>query len=386
MVDQESPKPMPRTGDEFLVAVLAGVVGLAMVDYVLQGAGVPDPQTWLTVALIPAALGWGWAGYQFGLHMRWAALVSTVAYGAVMTVAGRDAGVPRIDVLALMPIAVSAAYAGWLVRGAQRRVRARLLVGSALSEREQTDLRPGPEDRRVLGLDEGLLAETGVLAALLEIQSARERQSWVYLVGAGLVLVAFGLTAEVIPVAWAGVAVLGIALLVGAGRSLGVGKGRSAYDLLVSGRFDRAATEFTRLLTQVPADSLARMGLAVSHLRSGDYERAATEFLTARISGIGEVPLQLLLATERQLGVALRKAGSRKQLEQSVKSFQRVLSVFPEHPETWRELGLALEALGEERAAAQALRRAIANGCASAEPDLIRVAASDAGGGDTSNG
>ncbi|MBD3177790.1 MAG: hypothetical protein GF320_21665, partial [Armatimonadia bacterium] len=65
---------MPRTGDEFLVAVLAGVVGLAMVDYVLQGAGVPDPQTWLTVALIPAALGWGWAGYQFGLHMRWAAL------------------------------------------------------------------------------------------------------------------------------------------------------------------------------------------------------------------------------------------------------------------------------------------------------------------------
>lgn len=373
MPERDVPKPLPRAGDQFLLAVLAGLVGLALLDQVLEAAGSPDPPSWLTAAMGPTALLWGLAGYRIGRHMRWAALLSIAAYGVVMTLAAGRGQVPRIEVLALVPIAVSAAHAGWMAEGARRRARARFLVAAALSERSNVDLRPGPNDLRLLGLDDGLLAEAGILGTLLEIQTARERQHWVYLVGGGLVLIAFGLTAGVSHLVHGGLAVLALAAAVGVARSLGVGKGSSAYDLLVAGRFERASTEFTRLLNQVPADSLARMGLAISKLRVGEYERAATEFLTARISGAGEVPLPLLLATERELGVALRNAGSRKQLEQSVKSFERVLSVFPEHPETWRDLGLALEGLGEARGAAQALRRAVANGSRPAEADLQRV-------------
>ncbi len=139
---------------------------------------------------------------------------------------------------------------------------------------------------------------------------------------------------------------------------MGAGKGKSPYDLLLAGRFERATVEFTRTLAQAPTDSLARLGLAMGHLRLHNYERAATELLTARLSGFGEIPLPLLLATERQLGVALRKAGSPKQLEQSLRSFERVLSVFPTHHQTWWDLGLALESLGERKGAMQAWRRA----------------------------
>lgn len=373
MSARERSKPMPRAGDQLLLAVLAGVIGLALLDQALEAADSPDAPSWLTVAMIPTALLWGIAGYRIGPHMRWAALLSVTAYGVVVTLAAGREQVPRIEVLALAPIAVSAAHAGWIIESVRRKLRARALVAAALSDRGPGDLRPGPEDLRVLGLDEGLLAEAGVLSTLLEIHAARERQNWVYLVGGGLVLIALGVTAQVRHLVTAGLSVLGIAAAMGMGRSLGVGKGYSAYDLLVSGRFERACTEFTRLLTQVPADSLARMGLAASKLRVGEYERAATEFLTARIAGVGELPLSLLLATERELGIALRNAGSRKQLEQSVRSFERVLSVFPEHPDTWRDLGLALESLGEARGAAQALRRAIANGSRAAGDDLRRV-------------
>jgi tetratricopeptide (TPR) repeat protein len=330
---------MPRAGDQLLLAVLAGVIGLALLDQALEAADSPDAPSWLTVAMIPTALLWGIAGYRIGPHMRWAALLSVTAYGVVVTLAAGREQIPRIEVLALAPIAVSAAHAGWIIESVRRKLRARALVAAALSDRGPGDLRPGPEDLRVLGLDEGLLAEAGVLSTLLEIHAARERQNWVYLVGGGLVLIALGVTAQVRHFVTAGLSVLGIAAAMGVGRSLGVGKGYSAYDLLVSGRF----------------------------------ERACTEFLTARIAGVGELPLSLLLATERELGIALRNAGSRKQLEQSVRSFERVLSVFPEHPDTWRDLGLALESLGEARGAAQALRRAISNGSRAAGDDLRRV-------------
>lgn len=375
MPERDLPSHVPRAGDQVLMAVLVGLVGLALLDHVLQAAGAPDPSSWLTAALVPTALLWGLAGYRVGRHMMWAALLSILTYGAVVTFAAANASPPRIELLALLPIGVSAAYAGCVLCTTKRRLRAQYLVAAALSERDHTDLRPGPEDLRVLGLDEGLLAEAGILSTLLKVQATRERQSWVNLVGVAITLAAFGWAAQVPTIAYIGGGLVGVAAVVGIARSLGVGKGASAYDLLVSGRFERAAIEFTRLLTQVPADSLARMGLAESHLRAGNYERAATEFLTARISGVGDVPLPLLLATERELGVALRHAGGRKQLEQSVRSFERVLSVFPKHPDTWRDLGLALEGLGEVRGAAQALRRAVANGSLPARDDLLRVEA-----------
>jgi len=369
-------------GARVAAATLIGFAALGGLDLLLTGAGAPDPTAWLAAAIAPVSIGWLITGAGLGRGARWSALLSTLAY------AGWEFGVAaltqdrraRPELVALVPVAVFSAHAGAVFTVARRRAMAHAVIAQILGSSERTDRTPGPDDLAALGLDESVLAAAGVLGGLLRVHWSREARSWAIILSVAAGGAAFGLAAGLPAVAVLGAGLTAVVAVALAIRSLlGLGKGRGPFERLIAGDFPRAQSDFLKLLTLVPADSIARLGLAMACLHLREHERAATEFITARLSGVGEIPLDLVLGTERQLGIALREAGSETQLEQSLRSFRRVLGVFPTSMETWHDLGRALEAAGERRGAVLAYRRAADCGLSQALEAVERL--SEARGG-----
>jgi len=363
-------------------ATVFGLAALAGLDLLLTEAEAPDPTAWLAAAIAPVSIGWLIAGAALGRGARWSALLSTGAYAAwgfgVAAVAQDRAARPEL--VALVPVALFSAHAGAVFMVARRRAMAHAVVAQILGSAEGTARTPAPDELAALGLDESVLADAGVLGGLLRVHWAREAKAWAVILSVAAGGAAFGLAGGLPTVAAAGGAATAAGALAFAARSLlGFGKGGAPFERLVAGDFTRAQTDFLKLLALVPADSIARLGLAMACLLLREPERAATEFVTARLSGVGEIPLGLVLGTERQLGVALREAGSETQLEHSLRSFRRVLGVFPTSMETWYDLGLTLEAAGGRRAALLAYRRAAERGLRPAVAAVDRL--TEAGGG-----
>lgn len=356
---------------------LGALGALCALDRFLLSWGLSTPDSWLAAAVAPVVIGATLMGAIWGRSGRMAVITASGSYAAAAIIGGHlsATGHLRTELLAVVPAAALAAHGGVLASLGVRVARARSAVQRVLFSEELPARAPGSEDLSLLGLKDNAPSESGLLSALVAVQRARERQTWATFLAVGCGLLLVGYTLPYDTASWAGLIVLAAAVVVGSAWLLGVGRGPTAYDSLISGNFDRAVVEFTRALSRMPADTLARVGLGIGQLHLGRHENAAAEFLTARFSGPHEVPIAVWLGVERMLGVALREAG---QGEQARRSFERLLALFPNHPGTMCDLGLALDCLGERRAAAQVLRRAVARGSEEARHILRQIESASA--------
>lgn len=362
-----------RPVDRWLLLVLGGAVGLALLDRALASAGTFGADEWLAIALAPAVIGWGAAGALLP-GARSAALFANCLYAAsdaTMRYLHLGPGASRPELVGLLVVAVFAAHAGRTVRVRLERDRVARTLTEALHAGSPLPPAVGPEQLASIGVSDAALTEAGLLSALLRLQRARERQAWANVLalaaGAWFVGVATAMVAAQAIGASAIVVWLGAAIV----RLGGAFVGRSPLDLLVSGRFDRAATGFLKTLASTPTDTLARIGLGVAHARLARHEDAVQEFLKARQFGAAELPLGLWIGVERQMAASLRSSGS---AAQSLVSLERIHAVFPHHLETLLEMGRAQRELGATRAESQVLERAARHGSLEARDRLAEIA------------
>ncbi len=355
---ETKPRPKALGGlDRWLLAILCGTAATALVDRAIASFGTFSPDEWLAIALAPATIGWAIAGTAL-TSARSAAAVATLLYGvAAYGLSQRETGqgVIRAELVGLLVVSVFSAHAG---RSARRRSEsdgaARAFI-EALGAGKPLPPAITRERLQSIGVTSAVLTEAGLLGALLAQQRGRERRGWLAGLGFAAAFWVAGLAMEVEPALWIGAVCLAAWLSALAARVSGIGTGRSPFDWLAAGHFERATTEFLKILATVPADTLSRIGLAIGQYHLGRYDDAAQELLRARQFGFRDLPLGVWLGVERELALALRGSGAG---QQAVAAFERLHLIFPNHAETLYEMGSTLRALGEKRAAAQVLDRA----------------------------
>ncbi len=358
--------------DRALASVLVGVLGLYATDTLLRSAGLTDADQWLAGATVVLVVGWLAAGVKLP-EARLAAFASTLLYAlADLSVAiARSSPQARPELVSVVIIAVASAHAGRRMAVHFRRGRTAGMVIDVLLFGRGATAGSTSEDLGEIGVTSGLLDQSGLLGALRRDQSARGRAAGATAGAICLGVLVVGRVTGLEIATASGLGLLAIVAVAGLLRFVGVGTGRTACEMLIAGHFDPAVTEFLKTLSRVPADTVARIGLGIGHVRLGRHDSAIAELLTARQYGFREIPLGVWIGVERQLGIALRESGSAEQAKQS---FERVLSLFPDHAPTVYDLAMTLAALGERRAAEQALERAARAGCAEAKEALRRMA------------
>jgi tetratricopeptide (TPR) repeat protein len=367
--------------DRWLFIVLCGMAGTALIDRGIASLGGLPPDEWLALALAPVVVGWGAAGV-IERSSRSAALVASGLYALLSLVTRASQGestLVRPELVGLLVVAVFSAHAGRVARGRSEREQTARAFVEALGAGQPLPPAIGVERLRGIGVTSAVLTEAGLLGALLALQRGRERQTWLTSVSLAGSLWVIGIATGVAPALWLGAGGLLVWVVAFTLRLQGAGAGRGPYDALAAGYFDRAVTEFLKVLAAVPADTLARLGLAIGQYRLGRHDDAVQEFLKARQFGFRDLPLGIWLGVERELALALRGSGAGRQ---AVSSFERLQLIFPAHAPTLYELGSTLSELGEERAATQALRRAQQAGSREARELLAAREASEPPAGD----
>lgn len=351
------PKQPIGSLDRWLFIVLCGMAGTALIDRGIASIGGLPPDEWLALALAPVVVGWGAVGV-FDRSARSAALVASGLYAllSLVTRASQEQSpLMRPELAAVAVVAVFSAHAGRVARGRSEREQTARAFIEALGAGQPLPTVISVERLRAIGVTSAVLTEAGLLGALLALQRGRERQTWLTSLSLAGSLWVIGIATGVAPALWLGAGGLLVWVVAFTLRVQGAGAGRGPYDALAAGYFDRAVTEFLKVLAAVPADTLARLGLAIGQHRLGRHDDAVQEFLKARQFGFRDLPLGIWLGVERELALALRGSGAGRQ---AVSSFERLQLIFPAHAATLYEMGTTLDALGEERAATQVLRRA----------------------------
>ncbi len=357
--------------DRALASVLAGALGLYAADWLLKSAGLTSPEQWLGGATVVLVVGWVAAGVKLP-EARLAAFASALLYAlADLSVAiARSEPQARPELVSVIIIATASAHAGRLGAIHFRRGRTAGMVMDVLLFGRGASGNSTLTDLGEIGVTQGLLDQSGLLGALRRAQILRERNAWATAVAICLGVTVLGRIKGLELAGGAGLGMLAFVAVAGLLRFIGVGTGRTACEMLIAGHFEPAVTEFLRTLSRVPADTVARIGLGIGHVRLGRHDSAVAELLTARQYGFREIPLGVWIGVERQLGIALRESGSAEQAKQA---FERVLWLFPDHAPTVYDLAMTLAALGERKASEQALERAARSGCVEAQEALRRV-------------
>jgi len=124
------------------------------------------------------------------------------------------------------------------------------------------------------------------------------------------------------------------------------------------GRLDEAQRRLESVLINEPKAALARIALARVYDRNGDAQSARRELevLNSMIPGLKEFRDRLWAHELRTRGEILYQVG---ELEQAIQSFEEGLSLDPEDPILYYNLGVAQECLGKNETASRSFQQAL---------------------------